>query len=115
MMRFHSRSFDKSFLACYTNTVKTGHTEKEVTIMAKRISCEYNIDTACVEIKYDNGVTVSIDCIAVENTIPRNTHLRYIDWLIHRGFLCRLAAQNCGLCQKTMRHHGCRGREIYYE
>ncbi len=22
----------------------------------KRISCEYNIDTACVEIKYDNGV-----------------------------------------------------------
>ncbi len=24
----------------------------------KRISCAYNIDTACVEIKYDNGVTI---------------------------------------------------------
>lgn len=40
--------------------------------MAKRISCKYNIDTACVEIKYDNGVTVSIDYITGENTIPRN-------------------------------------------
>ena len=60
MIRFLSRTFDKSFLACYTDTVRTGRTKKEVTIMTKRISCEYIIDTACVEIKYDNGVTVSI-------------------------------------------------------
>ena len=53
MMLFHSRTFDKSFQACYTDTVRTGRTEKEVTIMSKRISCEYNIDIACVEIKYD--------------------------------------------------------------
>lgn len=42
----------------------------------KRISCQYNIDTACVEIKYDNGMMVSIDCITVENTIPRNMYER---------------------------------------
>ena len=52
--------------------------------MAKRISCEYNIDTACVEIKYDNGVTISIDCITVENTIPRNMYERSeLDYLVY--------------------------------
>ena len=50
----------------------------------KRISCEYNIDTACVEIIYDNGVTVSIDCITVENTIPRNRYERSeLDYLVY--------------------------------
>lgn len=38
----------------------------------KQISYQYNIDTACVEIKYDNGLMVSIDCIAAENQIARN-------------------------------------------
>ena len=42
----------------------------------KRISCQYNIDTACVELKYDNGIMISIDCIAVENQIPRNIYER---------------------------------------
>ena len=50
----------------------------------KRISCEYNIDTACVEIKYDNGVMISIDCIAVENQIPRNMYERSeLDYLVY--------------------------------
>ena len=50
----------------------------------KRISCEYNIDTACVEIKYDNGVMISIDCITVENTIPRNMYERSeLDYLVY--------------------------------
>ncbi len=50
----------------------------------KRVSCEYNIYTACVEIKYDNGVTISIDCIAVENTIPRNRYERSeLDYLVY--------------------------------
>lgn len=49
----------------------------------KRVSCQYNIDTACVEIKYGNGVTISIDCIAVENEIPRNLYERSaLDFLI---------------------------------
>ena len=50
----------------------------------KRISCAYNIDTACVEIKYDNGVTISIDCITVENTIPRNMYeSSELDYLVY--------------------------------
>lgn len=50
----------------------------------KRINCQYNIDTACVEIKYDNGVTIYIDCITVENTIPRNLYERSeLDYLVY--------------------------------
>ena len=50
----------------------------------KRLSCQYNIDTACVEIRYDNGVMISIDCITVENTIPRNMYERSeLDYLVY--------------------------------
>ena len=52
----------------------------------KRISCQYNIDTACVEIRYDNGIMISIDCIEVENTIPRNRYERAeLDWLVYNA------------------------------
>ena len=50
----------------------------------KRTSCQYNIDTARVEIRYDNGVMISIDCIIVENTIPRNMYERSeLDYLVY--------------------------------
>ena len=50
----------------------------------KRINCQYNIDTACVEIHYDNGSILSIDCIAVENQFARNMFERSeLDWLIY--------------------------------
>ena len=31
--------------------------------MSKLISCEYNMDTACVELKYSDGSLISIDTI----------------------------------------------------
>ena len=50
----------------------------------KRISCQYNIDTACVEIRYDNGTMLSIDCIAVENQFACNIYERSeLDWLVY--------------------------------
>ena len=50
----------------------------------KRISCQYNTDTARVEIRYDNGGMISIDCITVENTIPRNMYERSeLDYLVY--------------------------------
>ena len=52
----------------------------------KQISCQYNIDTACVDIRYDNGIMISIDCIEVENTIPRNRYERAeLDWLVYNA------------------------------
>ena len=48
------------------------------------ISCEFNMDTACVELKYSDGTLVSIDTIAVENEVADNMYQRSeLDWLIY--------------------------------
>lgn len=57
--------------------------------MNRLISCEFNIDTACVECRLADGTVVSIDCDAVEDTIDGT--LPYIkvhtelDWLIYNA------------------------------
>ena len=48
------------------------------------MSCEFNIDTACVEIKLIDGSMVSIDCIAVENEYANNMYeVSELDYLIY--------------------------------
>lgn len=48
------------------------------------LSCEFNIDTACVELKYANGSMISIDTIAVENEVADNMYQRSeLDYLIY--------------------------------
>ena len=37
--------------------------------MKRLISCEFNLDTACVELKYSDGSMIAIDTIAVENEV----------------------------------------------
>ena len=37
--------------------------------MDKVISCEFNMDTACVELRFADGSMISIDCTAVENEL----------------------------------------------
>ena len=39
--------------------------------MEKLISCAFNMDTACVELRFSDGSICSIDTIAVENEIAR--------------------------------------------
>ena len=52
--------------------------------MSKLISCQFNIDTACVELVFDNGSRISIDCTAVENEVADNRFQRSeLDYLIH--------------------------------
>ena len=52
--------------------------------MKKLISCEFNMDTACVELKYADGTMLSIDTIAVENEVADNMYQRSeLDWLIY--------------------------------
>ena len=47
-------------------------------------SCEFKIDTACVEVKLNDGSTVSIDCIAVENEYANNMYeVSELDFLIY--------------------------------
>ena len=52
--------------------------------MKKLISCEFNFDTVCVELKFSDGSMISIDTIAVENEIARNMYERSeLDYLIY--------------------------------
>ena len=42
--------------------------------MKKLISCEFNFDTICVELKFSDGSMIAIDTIAVENEIADNMY-----------------------------------------
>ena len=33
----------------------------------KLITCEFNMDSGCVELRFDDGTALDIDCTAVEN------------------------------------------------
>ena len=56
----------------------------------KILSCEFNIDTACVELRLSDGTMISIDCTAVENEVADNMYQRSeLDYLIYndpRGY-----------------------------
>lgn len=54
--------------------------------MKKLISCEFNMDTACVELKFSDGSIIAIDTITVENEIARNMYERSeLDYLIYNA------------------------------
>ena len=37
--------------------------------MKRLLSCEFNFDTVCVELKFSDGTMIAIDTIAVENEV----------------------------------------------
>ena len=50
----------------------------------KILSCAFNMDTACVELKFDDGTMIAIDTIAVENEVTDNMYQRSeLDYLIY--------------------------------
>lgn len=50
----------------------------------KILSCMFNMDTVCVELKLDDGTMIAIDTIAVENEIADNMYQRSeLDYLIY--------------------------------
>ena len=52
----------------------------------KILSCEFNMDTACVELRYADGTMISIDCTAAENEVADNMYQRSkLDWLIYNA------------------------------
>ena len=54
--------------------------------MERLISCEFNMDTACVELKFADGSMISIDTIAVENEVADNMYQRSeLDYLIYNA------------------------------
>ena len=56
--------------------------------MKKIISCEFNMDTSCVELKYTDGSMVAINVTEVENQVARNMYERSeLDYLIYNDLL----------------------------
>ncbi len=52
--------------------------------MKRLISCKFNMDTACVELRYTDDSMSSIDTIAIENEIADNMYERSeLDYLIY--------------------------------
>ena len=53
-------------------------------MMKKLISCKFNMDTACVELRYTNGTLISIDCTEVEyevaHTVKQRSALDYLSY-----------------------------------
>ena len=50
----------------------------------KVIYCEFNIDTASVEVKYADGSMISINYTKVENEVARNMYeASELDWLVY--------------------------------
>ena len=54
--------------------------------MCSAISCQFHIDTAYVELVFDDGSRISIDCTAVENEVADNRFQRSeLDYLIYNA------------------------------
>ena len=52
--------------------------------MRNIVSCEFNMDTACVEQRLEDGTLLSIDCTAIENEVANSIYQRSeLDWLIY--------------------------------
>lgn len=69
--------------------------------MKKLISCEFNMDTACVELKFTDGSMIAIDTITVENEVANNMVQRSeLDWLIYNKPLEYAQLVLCGDLKK---------------
>ena len=52
--------------------------------MKKLLSCAFNMDSGCVELKFNDGSMIAIDTIAVENEVSDNLYQRSeLDYLIY--------------------------------
>ena len=52
--------------------------------MTKSLSCRYNMDTDRVEARFEDGTTIAIDCIAVEDEYGNTPAQRAeLDWLLY--------------------------------
>ncbi len=52
----------------------------------KLITCEFNMDSGCVEMRFNDGTALDIDCTVVESkyahTVRQKTEL---DWLVYNA------------------------------
>ena len=52
--------------------------------MTKLLSCRYNMDTNRVEARFEDGITLAINCIVVEDEYGNSPAQRAeLDWLLY--------------------------------
>ncbi len=52
--------------------------------MNKLLSCRFNMDTNRVEVRFEDGTIVAIDCTAIEDEYGNTPAQRAeLDWLLH--------------------------------
>ena len=52
--------------------------------MNKLFSCRYNMDTNRVKVRFEDGTTVAIDCIAIEDEYGNTPAQRAeLDWMLY--------------------------------
>ena len=52
--------------------------------MKRLLSCEFNFDTFCVELKFSDGTMIAIDTIAVKNEVADNMYQQSeLDYIIY--------------------------------
>ena len=52
--------------------------------MKTLLSCEFNMDTGCVELRYSDGSMISMNCTDVEAEVANSRFQRSeLDWLIY--------------------------------
>lgn len=65
--------------------------------MNRMLSCEFNIDTGNVELRYVDRSMISIDCTEVENEDAMSINARSeLDWLIYNAPLDYAKLVLCG-------------------
>lgn len=65
--------------------------------MKHLLSCEFNMDTACVELKFSDGSLIAIDTIAIENEAVANIYQRSeLDYLIYDNPIIYADLISCG-------------------
>ena len=50
----------------------------------KLITCEFNMDSGCVELRFDDGTELGIDCTVVESEYAHTVQQKIeLDWLVY--------------------------------
>ena len=80
------------------NTVSANQNKDMEEIIIKRLlSCEFNIDTSRVELKYSDGSMLAIDCDGVEDEYAKTIrHRSALDFLLYNAPLEYAELVLCG-------------------
>ena len=73
--------------------------------MRKLIHCEFNIDTARVELKYSDGSMLAIDCDGIEDEYAKTIrHRSALDYLVYNSPLEYAELIMCGDVEGYLRN-----------